>query len=39
MNMKEALGYLTQLRDLRRYQRSQPPLRQTYRRMAPADFT
>ena len=39
MNTKEALGYLTQLRDLRRFQRSQPPLRQTYRRIAPGDFT
>ena len=39
MNTKEALGYLTQLRDLRRFQRSQPPLRQTYRRIAPEDFT
>ena len=39
MNTKEALGYLTQLRDLRRFQRSQPPLRQTYRRIAPDDFT
>jgi dolichol-phosphate mannosyltransferase len=39
MSTKEALGYLTQLRDLRRFQRSQPPLRQTYRRIAPEDFT
>jgi dolichol-phosphate mannosyltransferase len=39
MNTKEALGYLTQLRHLRRFQRSQPPLRQTYRRIAPEDFT
>jgi dolichol-phosphate mannosyltransferase len=39
MNAKEALGYLIQLRDLRRFQRSQPPLRQTYRRIAPEDFT
>lgn len=38
MTAKEALGYITQLRDLRRFQRSQPPLRQTYRRVAPDDF-
>jgi dolichol-phosphate mannosyltransferase len=39
MNTKEALGYFTQLRDLRRFQRSQPPLQQAYRRIAPEDFT
>ena len=39
MNTKEALGYLTQLRALHRFQRSQPPLRRTYRRIAPEDFT
>jgi dolichol-phosphate mannosyltransferase len=38
MSTKEALGYLTQLRDLRRFQRSQPALRQTYSRIAPDDF-
>jgi dolichol-phosphate mannosyltransferase len=31
MNLKEALGYLTQLRDLRRFQRSRPKAPQTYR--------
>jgi dolichol-phosphate mannosyltransferase len=31
MNMKEAAGYFSQLRDLHRFQRSQPPLRQTHR--------
>ena len=39
MNTREALGYLTQLRDLRRFQRGQPPLRQTYRRIDPEHFT
>lgn len=39
MSTKEALGYITQLRDLRRFQRMHPPLRQTYRRIAPEDFT
>jgi dolichol-phosphate mannosyltransferase len=39
MNTKEALGYFIQLRDLWRFQRSQPPLRQTHRRIAPEDFT
>jgi dolichol-phosphate mannosyltransferase len=39
MSTKEALGYLAQLRDLRRFQRSQPPLLQTYSRIAPDDFT
>lgn len=38
MNTKEALGYLAQLRALRRFQRTQPPLRQTCLRIAPADF-
>jgi dolichol-phosphate mannosyltransferase len=38
MNAKEALGYVTQLRDLWRFQRSQPPYRQVYRRIAPEDF-
>ena len=37
MNLKEALGYLEQLRDLRRFQRSQPPLRQAYQRMTLAE--
>ena len=33
MNLKEALGYLVQLRDLHAFKRSQPPLRQAYRRI------
>jgi hypothetical protein len=39
MNTREALGYLTQLRDLWRVQRSQPPLQQTCRRVPPGDLT
>jgi dolichol-phosphate mannosyltransferase len=39
MNTREALGYFTQLRDLWRFQRTQPPLRQTYRRVAPGELT
>ncbi len=34
MNWREALGYLAQLRDLHRFQRSQPALLQTYRRLS-----
>jgi dolichol-phosphate mannosyltransferase len=34
MNLREALGYLVQLRDLDRFRRSQPPLRQAYRRLS-----
>jgi dolichol-phosphate mannosyltransferase len=33
MNLKEALGYLEQLRELRQFVRSRPQLRQTYRRL------
>jgi dolichol-phosphate mannosyltransferase len=33
MNLKEALGYLVQLRDLHRFQRSLPRFAQTYRRL------
>jgi dolichol-phosphate mannosyltransferase len=33
MNLKEAAGYLVQLRDLHRFRRSQPPLEQAYRRI------
>lgn len=33
MNVKEAMGYLRQLRSLRRFVASQPTLRQSYRRM------
>ena len=33
MNMREAIGYLDQLKDLRRFIREQPKLQQTYRRL------
>ncbi len=33
MNRKEALGYLVQLRDLYRFKRATPPVRQEYRRL------
>ncbi|MEO6213003.1 MAG: polyprenol monophosphomannose synthase [Vicinamibacterales bacterium] len=33
MNLKEAFGYLAQLRDLRRFIREQPPLQQIYIRL------
>ena len=33
MNVKEALGYLVQLRDLHRFQRAQPRVAQAYRRL------
>ena len=39
MNTREAIGYFRQLRDLWRFQRRQPPLRQAYRRIAPTDPT
>ena len=38
MNLKEALGYVTQLRDLWQYQRSQPRSPQNYQRVPPEDF-
>jgi dolichol-phosphate mannosyltransferase len=38
MNLKEALGYLAQLRDLRRFVRQRPPLRQAYRRLSSAEL-
>ena len=34
MNVKEALGYLEQLRDLHRFRRAHPPLRQAYHRFS-----
>ena len=34
MNVREALGYLRQLRDLRAFVRARPPLRQRYRRLS-----
>jgi dolichol-phosphate mannosyltransferase len=33
MNLREATGYLAQLRELRAFRRSQPPLEQAYRRL------
>jgi dolichol-phosphate mannosyltransferase len=38
MNLKEALGYVTQLRDLWRYKRSQPRSPQNYQLVRPEDF-
>jgi dolichol-phosphate mannosyltransferase len=38
MNLKEALGYLVQLRDLHRFRRAQPPLRQAYHRLGAAEL-
>jgi dolichol-phosphate mannosyltransferase len=38
MNFKEALGYLEQLRDLHRFKREHPELRQTYRRLTPEEL-
>lgn len=38
MNMKEAAGYLRQLRDLRRFVSGQPPLQQTYTRLTAAEL-
>ena len=39
MNLKEAAGYLFQLRDLHRVRRRQPPLRQSYRALSIAELT
>jgi dolichol-phosphate mannosyltransferase len=38
MNLKEATGYLEQLRELRRFMASDPGLQQTYRRLTPAEL-
>jgi dolichol-phosphate mannosyltransferase len=38
MNFKEAMGYLQQLRDLRRFGRERPPLEQRYRRTSTAEL-
>lgn len=35
MNLKEAVGYLVQLRDLHRFRREHPPARSAYTRLAP----
>jgi hypothetical protein len=34
MNLREALGYLDQLKDLRRFIAANPRLQQTYRRIS-----
>ena len=39
MNLKEAAGYLVQLRDLHRFRRAQPRLQQAYRSVTPAELT
>ena len=38
MNLKEATGYLQQLRDLKAFQRAQPPLTQRYRRISAGEL-
>ena len=38
MNLKEATGYLQQLRDLKRFKNAQPRLMQRYQRVAPAEL-
>jgi dolichol-phosphate mannosyltransferase len=38
MNLKEALGYLEQLRDLRRFTRAQPPVQQRYQQVSLEDL-
>jgi dolichol-phosphate mannosyltransferase len=38
MNLKEAAGYLQQLRDLRQFTRQQPPLEQRYRRISAGEL-
>lgn len=38
MNLKEAMGYLEQLRDLRAFTRQQPPLTQRYRRISTGEL-
>ena len=38
MNLKEATGYLQQLRDLKAFQRTQPPLSQRYRRISAGEL-
>jgi len=38
MNLKEAMGYLEQLRGLRRFMASGPALQQTYRRLTPPEL-
>ena len=38
MNLKEATGYLDQLRALRRFKREQPAFQQSYRRLTPGEL-
>ena len=38
MNLTEAMGYLKQLRELRRFIAAHPAFHQTYRRLTPADL-
>jgi dolichol-phosphate mannosyltransferase len=38
MNLKEAMGYLEQLRDLKTFTRQQPPLSQRYRRISAGEL-
>jgi len=38
MNLKEAFGYLEQLRDLRRFTAAQPPVQQRYQQIAPEEL-
>jgi dolichol-phosphate mannosyltransferase len=38
MNLKEAMGYLEQLRELRRFAAAHPNFHQTYRRLTPAEL-
>jgi dolichol-phosphate mannosyltransferase len=38
MNLKEATGYLKQLRELRRFVAAHPKLQQTYRRLTPTEL-
>jgi hypothetical protein len=38
MNLKEATGYLHQLRKLRAFVASHPKLQQSYRRLTPAEL-
>jgi dolichol-phosphate mannosyltransferase len=39
MNLKEAAGYLVQLRDLHRFRRANPPLRQRYRTISATELS
>jgi dolichol-phosphate mannosyltransferase len=39
MNLKEAAGYLVQLRDLHRFRRANPPVRQSYRTISATELS